>query len=59
MYLCREFTVLSLKSIGNAVGGKDHATVLNGLKRVEEKLNEDASFKTTVDTIIKKLNPSS
>ena len=22
MYLCREFTVLSLKSIGNAVGGK-------------------------------------
>ncbi len=59
MYLCREFTVLSLKSIGNAVGGKDHATVLNGLKRIEAKINEDPSFKATIDTIVKKLNPSS
>lgn len=59
MYLCREYTVLALKSIGNAVGGKDHATVLNGIKRVEEKINTDPTFKATVDTIIKKLNPSS
>ena len=58
MYLCREYTVLALKSIGNAVGGKDHATVLNGIKRVEEKMNEDPSFKTSVETIIKKLSPS-
>lgn len=58
MYLCREYTVLSLKSIGNSVGGKDHATVLNGVKRVEERLLIDPSFKSTIDTIIKKLNPS-
>lgn len=58
MYLCREYTVLALKSIGNAVGGKDHATVLNGIKRVEEKMNEDPMFKASIDTIIKKLNPS-
>lgn len=58
MYLCREYTVLALKSIGNAVGGKDHATVLNGIKRVEEKMNEDPVFKSSIDTIIKKLNPS-
>lgn len=58
MYLCREYTVNSLKSIGNAVGGKDHATVLNGIKRIEEKIAEDASFKSTLDTIVKKLNPS-
>ncbi|MCM1399560.1 MAG: chromosomal replication initiator protein DnaA [Clostridium sp.] len=58
MYLCREYTVLALKSIGNAVGGKDHATVINGIKRVEEKLLVDPSFKATVDTIIKKLNPN-
>jgi len=59
MYLCREYTLLSLKSIGNVVGGKDHATVINGIKRIEEKLNEDPSFKSSVNTIIKKLNPSS
>lgn len=58
MYLCREYTVLALKSIGNAVGGKDHATVINGIKRVEEKLLVDPSFKATIDTIIKKLNPN-
>lgn len=58
MYLCRELTVLSLKSIGNAVGGKDHATVINGIKRIEEKINEDPSFKISTDAIIKKLNPN-
>ncbi len=58
MYLCREYTVLALKSIGNTVGGKDHATVINGIKRVEEKINKDPAFKTSIDTIIKKLNPN-
>lgn len=58
MYLCREFTVLSLKSIGNAVGGKDHATVINGINRVETKIKEDQSLKSTIDTLIKKLNPN-
>ncbi len=58
MYLCREYTVLALKSIGNAVGGKDHATVINGIKRIEEKMNEDPAFKASIDTIIKKLNPT-
>lgn len=58
MYLCREHTVLALKSIGNAVGGKDHATVINGITRVEAKMAEDPSFKSTIDTLVKKLNPN-
>lgn len=58
MYLCREYTVLALKSIGNTVGGKDHATVINGIKRVEEKINKDPAFKASIDTIVKKLNPT-
>lgn len=57
MYLCRKHTVLALKSIGNAVGGKDHATVINGITRTEERVASDPAFKATVDTIIKKLNP--
>ena len=58
MYFCRKYTVLSLQSIGNSVGGKDHATVMNGIKRVEEKLLVDSSFKLTLDAIDKKLSPS-
>ena len=58
MYLLRKYTVLSLKSVGNAVGGRDHTTVMNGCKRVEENYNKDEAFKNTIDTIIKKLNPS-
>ena len=58
MYLCRDHTVLALKSIGNAVGGKDHTTVINGIKRIEEKMKNDPEFKASIDTIIKKLDPS-
>lgn len=57
MYLCRKHTVLALKSIGNAVGGKDHATVINGITRTEERVASDPAFKATIDTIVKKLNP--
>ena len=56
MYICRTYTVMSLQSIGKAVGGKDHTTVINGIKRVEDKMKKDASFKNTIDTIVKKLN---
>lgn len=56
MFLCRDYTVLALKSIGNAVGGKDHSTVINGINRIEDKINNDPAFKNTIETIVKKLN---
>jgi chromosomal replication initiator protein len=37
IYLCREMTDLSLPQIGRAFGGRDHATVLNAIRRVEER----------------------
>ena len=57
MYLCRNLTDKSLQSIGETVGGKDHATVYNGIKRIEEKLKKDASFEASINAIINKLNP--
>ena len=57
MYLCRNMTDKSLQSIGETVGGKDHATVYNGIKRIEEKLKKDASFEASINAIINKLNP--
>lgn len=56
MYLCRNYTVLSLKSVGNALGGKDHTTIINGVKRVEQKIKNDPQFKSSLDAIIKKMN---
>jgi chromosomal replication initiator protein len=58
MYLCRELTDKSLQSIGEIVGGKDHATVHNGVKRIEEKVKDDPQFSAMVQVIIKKINPS-
>lgn len=56
MYICRKYTFLSLQTIGNAVGGRDHSTVMSGINRIEEKLSTDPAFKASIDTIIKKLD---
>ena len=57
MYLCRQLTDKSLQSIGETVGGKDHATVYNGIKRIEDKIQADSQFEGTINVIINKLNP--
>ncbi len=57
MYLCRNMTDKSLQSIGEFVGGKDHATVYNGIKRIEEKIKHDSSFEADINAIVSKLNP--
>ena len=59
MYLCRNLTDKSLQAIGEAVGGKDHATVCNGIKRIDDRMKEDPEFNQTVHVIINKLNPDS
>ena len=57
MYLSRNLTDKSLQAIGETVGGKDHATVYNGIKRIEEKVKNDPQFETTINVIINKINP--
>jgi len=34
MYLCRELAGLSLPEVGQAVGGRDHSTVLHAVRKV-------------------------
>jgi chromosomal replication initiator protein len=41
MHLVRELTGTSLQTIGEAFGGRNHATVLHSCKRVEERLARD------------------
>ncbi len=44
IFLTRDLTDLSLPQIGRLYGGRDHSTVLNSLRRVEARLDEDAEL---------------
>jgi chromosomal replication initiator protein len=44
IFLTRDLTDLSLPQIGRLYGGRDHTTVLNSLRRVEARLDEDADL---------------
>jgi chromosomal replication initiator protein len=46
IYLTREFTDTSLQSIGQAFGGRNHATVLHACKRVSERVSNDQQVST-------------
>jgi len=51
MYLCREMTDNSLKTIGLYFGGRDHSTVIHALKCVKNKLRGDTSLAEKVKKI--------
>ena len=57
MYLCREMTDTALKSIGALLGGKDHASISHGVKKIEKDLKTDEALNNTVNIIKKKINP--
>ena len=51
MFFSKEFTPLSLKSIGSKFGGRDHSTVIHAIRRVERRIElrmiNEADFKRT------------
>lgn len=56
MYFCKHFTPMSLKAIGSAIGGKDHATVVHANKRISDLCETDKNFKQTIDEITSKMS---
>ena len=56
MYLCRTLTDTPLKAIGAILGGKDHASVNHGVKKIENELKTDEALNNTVNIIKKKIN---
>jgi chromosomal replication initiator protein len=56
MYLTRRITGLSYPAIGEKFGGKDHSTVINAEQRVEQLMREDADFRATVESLMRRLN---
>jgi chromosomal replication initiator protein len=51
IYLCRKLTDSSLIDIGEKFGGKDHSTILHSIKKVEEKISNEVSFKELVENL--------
>ncbi len=55
MYLLREEANVSLPQIGEALGGRDHTTVMYGCDKVAELLEEDDRFRRQVLSIKERL----
>ena len=55
MYLSKQFTKNSLSSIGNTIGQRDHATVLHACKIVNDLMDCDKNFRSSVREIEAKL----
>ncbi len=51
MYLSRKLTQSSLVEIGEKFGGKDHSTVLHSIKKIEEKISIEVSFKEIIENL--------
>jgi chromosomal replication initiator protein len=59
MFLMKELTSASLKTIGQRFGGRDHSTVVHAIKTIEKAMEKDDSFKKSVDAIMGKLGSKS
>jgi chromosomal replication initiator protein len=56
MYLARTETQASLPEIGEALGGRDHTTVLYGIQKIEGLLEQDSTLRRQVATIQQQLH---
>jgi chromosomal replication initiator protein len=48
MYLIRDLTKASLVDIGNALGGRDHTTIMHGVEKIDRELETNSSLRTQV-----------
>lgn len=58
MYLCRELTDMSYINIGKLLGKKDHTTIIYGVNKITEEMENNEELKNKIDIITKKINPS-
>lgn len=55
MYFAKNYTNLSLKSIGFHFGNRDHSTVIHALTSVNDLMDTDRKFNAQMQELIKKL----
>jgi len=52
IYLSRELTDLSLTSIGEAFGRRDHTTIIHSYTKIKNKIEKDKSFKGIIKNLV-------
>ena len=52
IYLSRELTDLSLSSIGEVFGRRDHTTIIHSYNKIKDKIKKDKGFKNIIDNLI-------
>ena len=55
MYLCKQHTTRSYPDIGRRFGGRDHTTVLHGVRKVGELMTQDDQVARDVEALTRKL----
>ncbi len=55
MYLSKELTRSSLKTIGLHFGGRDHSTVIHSCQTINDRITGDSAFKQTVDQLRRRI----
>jgi len=55
MYLCKQLTTRSLPEIGRRFGGRDHTTVMHGVRRIEELRIQDSQISDDLDMLRRSL----
>ena len=58
MYLCRHLTEEPLQGIAQALGKKDHTTVIHGIEKITYEMTVNEELKNRIDIIMKKINPN-
>ncbi len=58
MYLCKNMTDTPLETIGSLLGGRDHSTIIHGIKKISLEYDKNETFANLVETIKKKINPN-
>ena len=58
MYLCRDLTDISLKNIAKVLDKKDHSTIINGITKIQDEINNNSDFANQINIIKKKITPS-
>lgn len=55
MYLCKQLTTRSLPEIGRRFGGRDHTTIMHGVKRIEELKQKDTQIADDLELLRRSL----
>lgn len=55
MFLAKNHTSKSLKTIGEKLGGRDHSTVIYSCKAVQDLMDTDPAFRKTVEELDRKI----